>query len=157
MASGLWLPRDGVLSRPAVMVNPHLDCLTVDAGFPRPIANMLSLAESSNQPSPAAVSDLLGSRGPAAIAGLIVAIIVDAVQLMLGAWRSADVGEKRFKTRAPPLTNTDASASVPRIAADTRICAAGNHHPPCPPLFRAVLVSGLPVLPVFCSHSALMA
>lgn len=63
----------------------------------------------------AGVVVLLGTSGPAAIAGLVVAVIVTSLYGVIWAWSKAHVG-KEVLEGLPSLTNADASAAVAVIS-----------------------------------------
>ena len=77
----------------------------------------------------AAVSALLNSGRPSAIAGLIVAIVVDAVNGMLGRRARRHVIQKRFKV-FPSLADLDAAPAIARIAISVWVPAPLDHAKP---------------------------
>lgn len=60
----------------------------------------------------APVALLLRPCGPAAVARLVVAIVVDAVQRVISRRSPAHVGEERFVGDCPSLTDGDPSAAI---------------------------------------------
>src|SRR5581483_4016810 len=69
---------------------------------------------------------------PAAVARLVVAVVVDALNRhAFGAfWTRTHVVRKIFKTGIPSLTNLDAAAAVVSVAPVLRVAASGPHLSP---------------------------
>lgn len=66
-----------------------------------------------------AVTLLFGARGPAAIARLVVAIVVDSIQRMGRTWPRSHIIVKSLEGFVPPLANFDTASPVFRVL---RIC-----------------------------------
>jgi hypothetical protein len=70
---------------------------------------------------------LLASRRPTAIAGLVIALLIDSIDAVLRRRPAAHVGEEIGKARAPAITNFDAASAA---FFPTRVawpCASANH------------------------------
>lgn len=87
----------------------------------------LSSRSSRNRPR-ASIRALLPPRGPAAIAGCVVAAVVDSVQRG-GLWSRSHVEQETFEG-VPLLTERDSPASVPTVGRILRIPAAVSGHQP---------------------------
>lgn len=90
------------------------------------------------------VIHLLLTRGPAAVTRLVVAVDVDAVQLVLGAWPRTHVGEEVLK-RVPSLADRDATTAVEGKLRVRGCSAAVPHIAPTFVLSAAFPTSSVPM------------
>jgi hypothetical protein len=79
-----------------------------------------------------AVADLGAVLDPTAIARLIVAVIVDPVNRVLGTGAFSHVGAERLERVTPAVTHLDATTAIIREVVGLRIGAAINHLAPNP-------------------------
>lgn len=91
------------------------------------------------------IAILLRTRGPSAIAGLIVAVVVDSIK-RAAHWPLAHVREKCLETVSPSLAHTDASAAVVWITDSRRIKATTLGRVPRAMGSRGLAVATVPVL-----------
>lgn len=77
------------------------------------------------------VSSLLFPRRPSAIAGLIIAVIVDSVYRVMSAWTRPHICKKGVERIFPSLTDGYSPSSVVLPLRKSRICAPSNYSPPC--------------------------
>ncbi len=136
---------DSFFGRPSVLVNPHLDCLTVYACLFGPISNKLSSAKSSDLSFFGAISDLFGSSRPAAIVRFVMTVIVNSVQLVMLRWGAAHVLKKIGVTAFPSFTDSDAAPAVSWVSVHGGVGATSNHSVPRPPFLCALAALGLAV------------
>lgn len=76
-----------------------------------------------------AIGALLFPRSPATIAWLVVAIVVDAINRMLGRGTDAYVSKEILKFK-PSVADFYSSAAVPRVTLFVRVSAAPKHSRP---------------------------
>jgi hypothetical protein len=83
---------------------------------------------------PPFIALLLRAGGPTAVARFVVAIVVDAVQRMIGRWAPAHIGQKVFVGAAPPVAYRDTASAVITVALVGLGVAAFQHAAPRPKL-----------------------
>lgn len=83
----------------------------------------------------ATIFRLFRSCRPAHVAGLVVAIVVDAINRAIWRRAPADVGEKGIKRGVPLFANTNPTTAVVQPCFIVRIFTAVFHMAPCP-VFR---------------------
>ena len=76
------------------------------------------------RPALAFISSLFSARGPAHVAGLVVAVVVDAVEGMERCWALSDVRKKGDEICAPFRAHFNASCPVPLERRRQRVMAA---------------------------------
>lgn len=121
MSSVPWLLGEHALSGPALLV-PSLEHVVAPSQVIRPVRERLSLAVPGYQDSVSPISYLSGPCRPAAITGLIVPVVVDAVQLH-PFWTFSHVSKERLETISPLVAHCDASTSVVPMLSFVRISA----------------------------------
>lgn len=88
-----------------------------NSDFLGPVSETLSFSFEGNEMCPPSIPLLFLSRGPFHVAGLVVAIVVFAVNLMFGSGAianlSKNIGLEITKGFLPPLANLDASRQIP--------------------------------------------
>lgn len=90
-----------------------------------------------NQPAiPTSVSCLCNSRGPFAVFGRVVAIVVDSFNRMFGRRSRPHVGVKSLERLIPSVANLDSSAAVAFPILTVAVAAPGTHPTPCVPFRR---------------------
>jgi hypothetical protein len=77
-----------------------------------------------------AVANLLRTSRPSTIPRLIVAVIVYAVDLMLGRWLCAHISKEGFKRVSPAVANCDATPAISLPSVVIGIATALNHSIP---------------------------
>lgn len=88
---------------------------------------------------------LLGSRGPSAVIRRVGAVVVDAVQRMIGRWASPHVLQERLVGRAPLVTDANTTPAITRIPLVARIVTAVPHIDPRLIFARPCASSGITV------------
>lgn len=76
-----------------------------------------------------AVFSLNGPCGPSAVRGLVIPVVVDAVQCQ-PFWPTAHVSEKMLKRIAPPIANSNSSSAIVAIVLVCAVVAASIHGSP---------------------------
>lgn len=76
------------------------------------------------------VALLLGASRPSAVGGLVVAVIVDAIQRMIGGWTTTHVGQEGLVRCAPAFADDDTALCVQSVAGATFTGTAVNHRGP---------------------------
>lgn len=71
-------------------------------------------------------------RGPSAVTGFVVAVVVDAIKGMARRRLRSHVREESRETLGPPGTDRDATPPVPAPGAGLRVAASAQHVPPTP-------------------------
>lgn len=87
-------------------------CLRVQSGFFRPLNNGFHLAAKLNKVILSCVAALLFVRRPSHVAGLVVAVIVDAIKRMMRRWPGADVSVKRQKRMLPLFADSYSTTAI---------------------------------------------
>jgi hypothetical protein len=115
--------------------NPPPEGYWCDAEFARPVNGTESPAFPRDDKRIPFVARLLSQRCPSTVAGLVIAVVVDAIDRMLAGWSRAHVRQKVLKAVAarPALANTDSAPSVfwiswisaPRFHRNPRIVFCG--------------------------------
>lgn len=123
------------MNGPSTVVDAHLNRCPLNAGFGRPISNSHRSAVKGERPVEARIAHLYRNRLPFDIFRLVVTIVVDAANRVLGGRCASNVFKKCFKRFSPPLTNRDAPPTVTHVAARTFHCASGNYSCPRPVFF----------------------
>lgn len=93
---------------------------------------------------PSPVHRLLAWRRPPAVAGFVVAIVVDAIDRMIGRTRT-HVREEGFVRFRPAFAHGNPASTVPRIALGRRSAAAIEQRAPDAIFTRPVPASGVAV------------
>ena len=126
-ANGL---RQGPFYRPVIMGQSEVKHVHLYAKFSRPLGYGQRLAVECQITVIALIARLFCNRCPAAIARLIVAVIVDAVDRVCGGRPWPHVLVERREGIAPPLTYNNPAAAVARPVLALGILAAFNHVSP---------------------------
>lgn len=97
-----------------------------------PLGKCLGLTVKSEIPASSGVCVLLLNGSPSAVFGTIIAIIIDSVQGVLGAWPWSHIPEKSRKPMwsLPPLAYGDPSSAIIMVSAIGRFFAALLHPNP---------------------------
>ena len=103
---------ESAFNRPAVAIEPSVQGDDLDATFTRPFAQGLRAAVVCNQPDVATVPILLFRCRPARVIGLVVTIVVSAVNRMSRRRARTDIGKECLKGRVPTRTHADSSCAV---------------------------------------------
>lgn len=122
--------RQCALRRPPQPSHPGSQQLSFDPSFARPLHQGLCFAEGSNQPIVALVVALLKRRGPAAVGWLVVAVVLAALDGVLGRRARPHVRQERREAVPPSLAHVNATPSISTIEAITWISAAHLHGNP---------------------------
>lgn len=77
----------------------------------------------------ASVEGLLGRRCPSAIAGFVVAVIIDPVNLV-AVWRLAHIGKEVGEGIPPSIADADPARSVVVVSIAIRVGASLHHAAP---------------------------
>lgn len=109
---------------------PIHECRAIDAGVVRPLAERFRLTVDGDRSRCAPIQRLFLDGRPSHIAGLIVAVIVDPVDLMARAWARRHVVAERFKRSRPFVANLDAAPAVVGPLAPSRVAAASDDATP---------------------------
>src|SRR5690349_1765101 len=99
------------LNRPASR-NAVMQDSNIEPEHFSPLDNQMRLAAKLNRRVASSVACLFGSRGPCAVAGLIVAVVFIAFNLMIERRAFAHVCVESLKAVAPSLADCDATAAV---------------------------------------------
>jgi hypothetical protein len=103
--------------------------LAGDADALRPFANSQRLSTACYQPRLPRVAELLFLRGPAAVARLVVAVVVDAIERVASGRPWAYVSEERHEI-VPLTADTDAATAVVVVLRVALVAAALFHAVP---------------------------
>ncbi len=102
-----------------------------DADPTRPLTTAERFAVEANQFRPSGVRGLFCGCGPAAIARLIIAVIVNAINRVFAGWSPPHVVKESQERHLPSLAYSDASAAVQAVIRSIRFRASSPHRPPC--------------------------
>lgn len=138
-----WFNRQSFLDRPIIFIQTHLDSLTIDSSFFRPITNSHCASIKSDKSRFLTISNLLRIGCPSDISRFIITIIISSINRMRFRWSRANIIKKCFKGIQPLITNNYSSSTISRISFHRRIFTASNHGIPSAPLFSAFASSGL--------------
>jgi hypothetical protein len=133
--------RDG---GPAIQAVPERT--PVDAEFSRPLSKCHRPSVQGQQSVTCAVVELCLAGGPPTVSGLVVSVIVDAVDAVLRGGTRPHVGQEVLEVVTPALADTNTAPAVLRVSRVTRIQASASHIPPRRDLrrLRAPVCSSLP-------------
>ncbi len=92
-----------------------------------PLGNGFSQPVIFDHHQAASVGPLLFRRRPAAIARLIIAVVIDSVNGMLGRWARPHVGRECLETHSPSLAHRNAASSVVLKICEPAIAASVDH------------------------------
>lgn len=120
--------RDRGLHGPAKVSNAMLDSRWMQAVFLAPLRHCFALSMQLINNIPASVVRLNELRRPSAIAGLVVPVVVDAVETK-PIRTGAHIGEEVLES-APRLMDGDASSAVPIVLLVSRTRTPINHRSP---------------------------
>ena len=116
--SGLNRLRKRILIRPTKIVNPIGNSIAVNAETAAPVRNGVGLSIDRDLSDSGLVVVLLDPRRPFAVARLVMAFAVDALQSVLGRRSPPHVGNEVGKGVEPTVANVDSTASVARMRTD---------------------------------------
>lgn len=129
MASELISNTKSFLNRPPIVVNSHLDGLTIDTGNFGPLSNVISFVIKSYKSCFRAVKNLLGICSPSAVLVFVVSIVINPIKRMLGGWSITHV-IKKVRKIMPSFAYFNTSSSIPRISFYTRKFTTSKHMTP---------------------------
>lgn len=143
-AGGLTMARlltngygQGIGNRPTIRVQAHLDRLSIQPRFERPVANGLDATIKLNIASVTAIPNLFRIRGPADILRLVIASVVNAVETMRGRRRWTNVRQKRLKRLAPAQAYLNSASTIAPKIFHAGVCTTADHCVPRAPFLRA--------------------
>lgn len=119
-------PLDG----PSEPTQPGLDQLVPHADSFGPLGQGHGLAPELDDAVVPGVIPLRLRIGPAAIAGLVVAVIVDPIDGVLEGWRLAHVLEERIEGCGPSFADANPPSPIRRIHRRAGLRATGHHLTP---------------------------
>ena len=130
---GMSRRAEGALYRPAA-TKAGTQGGTVYVESLSPLRQAMRFAPECDQPVRAGIPGLFLLGRPSAVLRLIVSVIINAVNAMLGRRPRAHVGEERLERISPALADADTAMAVPLVRRVVGVITAAFH--PCP---RAVL------------------
>ncbi len=131
----LWRDSQRPLYRPASVNSSHNDVLG-DAGFASPLTDTHSLPVVRKHSHPPAVVALFHLCRPSAVIGLIITVIVNAINAVVGRRLWSHVGQEVEERILPPLAHRNPTPSIKMVLGVSRVVAALPHGPPAR-VFRA--------------------
>lgn len=115
-----------------------------------PVSNGERFSVMGQEHAVGSIATLLSRSGPAAILRRVMAVIINAVKLMLGRCATSHVG-KEIVEGHPAITDRDAATTIPGILGTFRIKAAGFHGAPdvvfrrvCAPMPQPIVLAKMP-------------
>ncbi len=120
---------DGALVIPSPL-EAHVQSLGSHSESFGPLGHSQTLTAENYQAVPSLVAVLLRSGSPAAVAGLVVPIVVDAVDAVVQRWPRSKVFKKGGVTLAPALANGNPASSPVLEQHIIGVFAALNHFGP---------------------------
>lgn len=119
---------DNFMCRPASL-EAMAHCVVVDSSEPTDFRETHFLATPDNPYRDASVGVIFSARYPLAVFGAIVAVVINAINLVLRCWATAHVGDKCLEG-GPSFTNPNPTATVISPRAILGVCASLVHRPP---------------------------
>ena len=131
MADGLNRCSQSLFGRPA-LIEPGNDRSAIQPGKGSPLGDAQRFTVESDMSIRPAVSGLFDRRRPAAVARLVVAVVVDAIKLVLRRRFRPHVCKKVSEAGKPepPIANLDAASPVAVVAIVAPIETAATHGRP---------------------------
>src|ERR1051325_7891617 len=84
----------------------------VDSRYPRPIGDDPAFAADLEKVNARGISPLLYLRCPPHVSGLVVPVVVDAVERVLAGRSAPDVGKEALERLAPAIAHRDTATAV---------------------------------------------
>jgi hypothetical protein len=130
-------------------------CYTVPL---RPLCDRERFGSDRQELRVAAVTHLFASCRPPHVTRLVVPIVVNSIEAVLGRWSSSYMLKERQEVFPPTLSNPDASSTPSRIVFVLLVLAASEHASPCHILRArcrvAARIFSVPDRNVFCFQAA---
>lgn len=127
----------GFFGGPAATANSEVEGGLREPRFFGPFVDHLRAPEGGNMPVASPIQTLLSCRRPAAVAWLVIAVVVNALDRVLWGRAWPHVGEECGKGPAPATTDLDPATPVIRAPRVFCVFASANHARPCDVLGRA--------------------
>lgn len=119
--------RKSSLQRPLHVDYPRTQCLVWDACFSTPSSYRLLFPIPFNHSITPLIVGLLIESGPSAVARRVGAIVVNAIDFMLGRRSRPHVGIESNERFAPSRTDANPSGSIPPMSSVSGRMASANH------------------------------
>lgn len=130
---------------PSTLTSTNKSCVG-DSRNLRPLCHGLFLAPKCHVDGVLFVQRLLFTCCPAAVAWLVIAVHVNAINRVFRGWAAAHVFKKCRKGISPSLANRNSPSTIAAIASRSGVGASGNHCVPCLHLRRRLAMDIFPML-----------